>query len=95
MDLDNINDIEVLREMAKHGRIKLIKDVNADEGNYVFKNGYWYIVEQDEDNVFIMSEDFVHVKTFDYFEALRYLDKYNDNIELIGDELYFISEEED
>ncbi len=75
MDLDNINDIEVLRKAAKRYRVQLDKDVNADEGNYTFKKGYWYIVDQDENNVFILSEDFVHVKAFTYMEAYQYLNE--------------------
>lgn len=73
MDLDNINDIEVLRNAAKFGRAQLKKDVNADRGNYIFKKGYWYLVEQDEYYVSIYSDDYKYTRMFTYKEANEYL----------------------
>ena len=37
MDLDNINDIEVLRRAAKDCRVQLIEDIMDDNGVYTFK----------------------------------------------------------
>ena len=42
MDLDNINDIEVLRDLAKKNRVKMKKDAYANDGtNYLFKENHW------------------------------------------------------
>lgn len=40
MDLDNINNIEELREIAKRDRAHLLKDIVSDNGNYTFKEGW-------------------------------------------------------
>ena len=73
MDLDNINDIEVLREAAKKGRVQLKKDINAYGSSYAFKKGLWYLVEQDEYYVHIFSEDYTHTAALTYREANEYL----------------------
>lgn len=73
MDLDNINDIEVLRELAKESRVKMKEDVDSEYGNYIFKKDYWYIIEQDEYYVTIYSDDYNHTKMFTYKEAGKYL----------------------
>ena len=69
MDLDNINDIEVLRKAAKRGRVQLKKDVNSINGDYTFKKGFWYFVEQDEYGVYIYSDNYIHSADFTYVEA--------------------------
>ena len=71
MDLDNINDIEVLRKTAKSGRVQLKKDVI--EGDYTFKKNFWYRIEQDEHGVYIFSEDYSYEASFTYEEASEYL----------------------
>lgn len=73
MDLDNINDIEVLREIAKRVRVKVKEDIDAYENEYTFKKGFWYIVDQDEYYVRIYSEDYTHEANLDYEEASKYL----------------------
>ena len=73
MDLDNINDIEELREIAKVGRVQLLEDVDAHLGGYTFKKDYWYIVEQDDYHVWIYSEDYKYSRSFTYKEASKYL----------------------
>lgn len=73
MDLDNINDIEELREIAKRDRAHLLEDVVSDRGNYTFKKGWWYLVDQDDYYVYIHSEDYTYTKSFTYKEANRYL----------------------
>ena len=75
MDLDNINDVEVLRKAAKRGRAQLRKDVNAIRGKYTFKKGFWYLVEQDEYGVYIFSEDYIYEARFTYIEAGEYLNR--------------------
>lgn len=74
MDLDNINDIEVLRKAAKKGRVKLKKDVNSIDGDYTFKKGFWYLLEQDEYGVSIFCDDYIYEAHFDtYEEANEYI----------------------
>lgn len=69
MDLDNINDIELLRELAKIGRVQLAKNVNADNGNYTFKEGYWYLMSQGENAVYLFSEGHKYRATLTYKAA--------------------------
>ena len=73
MDLDNINDIEVLRKVAKECRVQIKKDVKDDLDVYTFKKGYWYYVEQDQYYVTIYSEDYDYTRMFTYKEANEYL----------------------
>ena len=73
MDLDNINDIEVLRKAAKNGRVQLKKDIDAYGSKYTFKKDFWYLVEQDEYYVKIYSEDYTHEVSLTYREANEYL----------------------
>ena len=73
MDLDNINDIEVLREIAKESRTKMKEDADSDCDGYTFKKGYWYYCEQDKYYVTIYSDDYKHTRMFTYKEADKYL----------------------
>ena len=42
MDLDNINDIELLRKIAKSYMIQMKQDTNANDGtDHIFKKGYY------------------------------------------------------
>lgn len=59
MDLDNINDIEILKKEIKRNRAKMKTDVTDEDTEYLFKKGYWYIVDQDRDYVKIFSDDYV------------------------------------
>lgn len=68
MDLDNINDIEILRKIAKEGRTKLKCDIDEN-----FRKGFWYLIEQDFFGVVIFSDDYKHEKFFTYEEADKYL----------------------
>lgn len=72
MDLDNINDIEVLREAAKSGRARLLKSVGAEGSEFVFRKGLWYLIEQDEDGVTMYSEHYIHKVTIPYRLADEY-----------------------
>lgn len=74
MDLDNINDIEVLREAAKECRVKIKANVQDDLEVYTFEKGYWYVVEQDQYYVTIYSNDYQYTRTFTYEEASQYLE---------------------
>lgn len=76
MDLDNINDIEVLRDLAKKNRVKMKKDAYANDGtNYLFKENHWYYIEQDQFLATIYSDDFKSECCFSYDDANRYLFK--------------------
>ena len=74
MDLDNINDIEVLREAAKYSRVQLKKDVVSDDGDYTFQKGFWYFVEQDRNGVYIFTDKCTHSAEFTYETAREYLE---------------------
>lgn len=64
MDLDNINDIEILRELAKRGRVQLAKSVDDN-----FKEGLWYLMAQDENGVYLFSEDYTYCLELSYKTA--------------------------
>lgn len=58
MKIDEMTDIEKLRELAKTCRVKVLKDCKANDGSdFIFKAGEWYMVDQDEDGVTLYSED--------------------------------------
>ena len=71
MDLDNINNIEVLRKIAKNGRAQLKYDIDE-----IFRKGFWYLVEQDYFGVTIFSDDYQYEKTFTYEEAEKCLERF-------------------
>lgn len=74
MDIDNIMDIEVLREAAKYGRAKMKKDCYSTDGHeFIFKKDMWYHVNQDEFGVTITSNDGDSWCDLTYEEAERYL----------------------
>lgn len=74
MDIDKITDIEVLRRLAKQNRVKLKKDSYATDGtNYVFKEGYWYIAEQDQYGLTIYSDDMESIMFLNYDEVERFI----------------------
>lgn len=76
MDLDNINDIELLRNIAKSYMIQMKQDTNANDGtDYIFKKGYWYFLDQDETGITVYTEDSSHACFLDYDEADRFLIK--------------------
>lgn len=74
MDIDNITDIELLRKLAKVNRVRMKKDSNATDGtDFIFKEGLWYIAEQDQFGITIYSEDMESMIFLNYFEADRFL----------------------
>lgn len=76
MDLDNIDDIELLRQLAKANRVKMKKDSYATDGtDFIFKEGLWYIVEQDQYGITVYSEDMESMMFLNYDEADRFLCK--------------------
>lgn len=76
MDLDNINDIELLRNIAKSYMIQMKQDTNANDGtDYIFKKGYWYFLDQDETGITVYTEDGSHACFLEYDEADRFLIK--------------------
>nr|WP_142411375.1 hypothetical protein [Clostridium sp. Marseille-P7770] len=74
MDLDNINDIEILRDIAKSCMVKIKQDISANDGTeYTFKKGYWYFVDQDETGLTVYIENGTHACFLDYDEADRFI----------------------
>lgn len=74
MDIDKITDIELLRTLAKQNRVKMKKDSYATDGtDYIFKEGYLYIAEQDQYGVTIYSEDMKSIMFLNYDETERFL----------------------
>ncbi len=74
MDIDNINDIELLRKLAKANRVRMKKDSNATDGtDFIFKENLWYIAEQDQFGITIYSEDMESMMFLNYDEADRFL----------------------
>ena len=74
MDLDNINDIELLKQLAKANRVKMKRDSSATDGtDFIFKEGLWYIVEQDQYGITVYSEDMESMMFLNYEEADRFL----------------------
>lgn len=74
MDIDKITDIEVLRALAKQNRVKMKKDSFATDGtNYIFKEGYWYIAEQDQYGVTIYSDNMESIMFLNYDEVERFV----------------------
>ena len=56
MDLDNITDIEVLKSALKKYMVQMKKDAHSNDGtDYLFKEGLWYYVTQDETGVIIWN----------------------------------------
>ena len=74
MPIDEIDDIEVLRALAKKSRVKINNDIPAFEGDYVFKKGYWYLMSQDENGVYLFSEDYKYEAVLTYNKASEYID---------------------
>ena len=75
MPIDEINDIEILRTLAKRNRVKINRDIPALKGDYVFKKGYWYMVSQDEHYVYLYSEYHIDMVILTYSEAMRCIDE--------------------
>ena len=74
MDLDTINDIELLKQLAKSNRVKMKRDSYATDGtDFTFKEGLWYIVEQDQYGITVYSEDMESMMFLNYDEADRFL----------------------
>lgn len=76
MDLDNISDVETLRNIAKKHMVKMKKDTYATNGTgFLFKEGHWYEIDQDEYGVTVYSDDYSSECSFIYSEAENYLFK--------------------
>lgn len=74
MDLDNITDIELLRNLVKRNMVQMKKDCRAtDETDFIFKEGLWYFFDQDQYDVTIHTEDFSATACLSYDEAEEYL----------------------
>lgn len=74
MDIDNITDIKVLRDLAKQNRVKMKKDSCAADGSdFTFKEGLWYIAEQDQYGITVYSDDMESMMFLNYDETERFL----------------------
>ena len=74
MDIDNITDIELLRKMVKANRVQMKMDSTATDGtDFIFKEGLWYIAEQDHYGITIYSEDMESMMFLNYEEADRFI----------------------
>ena len=71
MDLDNITDIEILRDEVKKYKVKMLVDCKADNGDYIFKKGYYYDVLQDQACITVYFGNYCIDLT--YGEALKYI----------------------
>jgi hypothetical protein len=70
MKLNEINDIEVLRNQLKKTMIE-IKETFT-HGGYTFNKGEFYHTEQDPEYVFLFTDE-DDVVIFDYDEVEKYL----------------------
>ena len=70
MDLDNITDIELLRHELKKYKVKMSVDCKADNGDYIFKKGYYYDVLQDQACITVCFDNYFIDLT--YGEAPKY-----------------------
>lgn len=74
MDLDNITDIEVLRNIAKRYMVKVKQNFRTENDNlHELKKDHWYEFDQDEYGVTVYFTDNNSV-CFTYTEAKEYLD---------------------
>ena len=71
MDLDNITDIELLRNELKKYKVKMLVDCKADNGDYIFKKGYYYDVLQDHISITVYFGDYCI--DLSYGEAQKYI----------------------
>jgi hypothetical protein len=75
MDLDNINDIDILRNKLKEYMIKCKK--NFSYKDFEICEGKWYYINQDEGGIYIIDDN-KHIYSFDneemsiYFELPKY-----------------------
>lgn len=81
MDLDNTQDIELLRIICKKYMIKMKKAYvyqdPFDDFEYIFKKGFWYPFEQDSYGVTLYSGDECEIKeTFSYSGAEEYFEEW-------------------
>lgn len=72
MPIDEITDIEVLRAAAKKSRVRINIDISVC--GYTFKKGYWYLMSQDENGVYLFSEDYKYRAILTYNEARECID---------------------
>lgn len=78
MDLDNITDIEVLRNIAKKYMVKVKVNILSDNGICIFRAGHWYDFEQSDFDITIFSDDGQSHYSFSYEKAGEYLYEVSD-----------------
>lgn len=75
MNIDNITDIEVLRNLAKSFMVCAAKDFSADFGeDFMFKKGEYYPCEQDQNYIHVFSDDYMCSALLTYDEANDFLE---------------------
>ena len=72
MDIDNIDDIELLRQIARHGKVKLKQSV-ANQSGYVFNIGNYYPAIQYPDHIELFSYDYNNKLSLKYRPARKYI----------------------
>ncbi|WP_297419205.1 hypothetical protein [Clostridium sp.] len=73
MKLDEIIDIEVLKNKLK-GRMTKCKKNYKKDNILILNKGEYYDVEQDQDYIYIYPDDSDEIIIFTYEEAIEYLD---------------------
>lgn len=86
MDLNNITDIEVLRNALKQHMIKVKKDFCSEDGTgYLFKKDHWYNYDYDDydDELYVYSEsgETFTFKPSNSAEEYLYVDNHTDEQE--------------
>ena len=71
MDLDNITDIEELREICKHNMVKIKETIYTPTSTY--EKGKWYYLIQDDEEIFIYLDPRCGLN-LTYEEAEKYLE---------------------
>jgi hypothetical protein len=74
MNLDNITDINFLKDKLKGFMAKVKVDIDNEMG-YVFKQEEYYFLEQDQDCIQLFSDDYEHSCYLTYDEASKHLYK--------------------
>ena len=71
MDLDKITDIELLRNMLKDHMVCIKEDIKTP--THLYKKGEWYFYVQDDDGIFLYSNDYTCGLQLTYDEAKEVL----------------------
>lgn len=70
MDIDNIKDINALRDLLKSHMIQLTETIETPTRTY--NKGEWFFYSQDEDGVWLYDKSYVVGLQLTYDEADKY-----------------------